>query len=221
MTLIEVLVVIIVVATMAVLLLPALLSHPHGRHPIDCANNLKQVGLAYRIWAGDNNEKYPMEVSIRNGGAMEPATTGNAVAVFEVMSNELSTPRILICPQDQIRLPAATNFSDSQLKNKISYFVGLDATEAQPQMILSGDDNFTIDGVPARSGLVQFSTNANIAWTSGRHIADKAHFWSSAKYYGNISLADGSVQSFTSHGLDSATTYSTTTNRTAIRFVIP
>jgi hypothetical protein len=217
MTLIEVIVVATVLALLVAMILPALTAAKRRGGP-SCMNNLKQIGLAYKIWAGDNGDKYPMQVSITNGGAMELAIMGNAVAVFQVMSNELSVPKILICPQDQIRLPAATNFSDSQLKSKISYFIGLDATETKSQMILSGDDNFAIDGVPARSGLVQFSTNSNIAWTSGRHVPYKAHFWSptSHKYYGNIGLADGSVQSITSDGLPPILASSAFTNRLVI-----
>jgi hypothetical protein len=50
---------------------------------INCVNNLKQIGLAFRIWAGDNNEKYPTSLV--------------------VMSNELSTTKILVCPSDKAR----------------------------------------------------------------------------------------------------------------------
>jgi hypothetical protein len=50
---------------------------------IQCVNNLKQVGLAFRIWAGDNNDKYPTSLV--------------------VMSNELSTTKILVCPSDTAR----------------------------------------------------------------------------------------------------------------------
>jgi hypothetical protein len=55
---------------------------------IQCVNNLKQIGLAFRIWAQDNNDKYPTSLV--------------------VMSNELSTTKILVCPSDQARLPYAS-----------------------------------------------------------------------------------------------------------------
>jgi len=42
-----------------------------------CVNNLRQIGIAYRLWEGDNNGKYPMAVSVTNGGAMELVVTGN------------------------------------------------------------------------------------------------------------------------------------------------
>jgi prepilin-type processing-associated H-X9-DG protein len=86
----------------------------------------------------------------------------------------------LRCPADTPWV-WATNFSVLNNSN-ISYFVGLDAKEAQPQLFLSGDDNFAISGVPVKSGLLQLWTNTPIAWTKERH-----------KHTGNILFADGSV----------------------------
>src|ERR1043165_7756257 len=90
MTLIEAVVVIFVIAFLVMMFLPALLSPRHGAKRINCASNLKQLGLAYKIWAGDNNDKYPMEVSVTNGGTMELLNTADAWQTFQVMSNELS-----------------------------------------------------------------------------------------------------------------------------------
>src|ERR1700685_4223602 len=63
---------------------------------VNCINNLKQVSLACRISPPAQDDKYPMSVSVTNGGAMELIATGNVAGCFQVMSNELSTPRILI-----------------------------------------------------------------------------------------------------------------------------
>jgi prepilin-type processing-associated H-X9-DG protein len=192
MTLFEVGVVIAVVMILALIILPAI-RDPHGisKAPgIACINNLKQIGLAYRIWEGDNGDKYPMGVSVTNGGTMELAATGNVIQSFLVMSNELSTPRILFCPADTTRT-AATLFAPPIGNSNVSYFVGVDVTnDTNPPMILSGDDNFEIAGVPVKSGLLEFSTNAPIAWSAARH-----------KFAGNIGLADGSVQQVTTSSL--------------------
>jgi hypothetical protein len=124
-----------------------------------------------------------MAVSVTNGGVMELVTTGNVAAVFQVMSNELGTPKLLICPADTNRI-AATNFTTDFNNSKISYFVGLDVTnESSSRMFLSGDDNFEISGVPEKSGLLELSTNTPISWTAARH-----------KFVGNIGFADGLVQ---------------------------
>jgi prepilin-type processing-associated H-X9-DG protein len=182
--------------------------------PISCISNLKQIGIAYRLWEGDNNGKYPMAVSVTNGGAMELVATGNITACFQVMSNELSTPKILLCPADTRRV-WATNFSTLNSSN-ISYFVGLDAAETKPQMFLSGDDNLAISGIPVKSGVLELSTNTPVTWTSLRHVAYNSHFWTAArhKFVGNIGMADGSAQQFTTDGLQKALQQTgVTTNR--------
>ncbi len=121
---------------------------------------------------------------------MELVASGKNVWLnYLVMSNELSTPKLLICPADTERFPPATNFS-TDLVGKISYFVGLNASLNFPQAVLSGDDNFEINGVPVKSGLLQLSTNHATAWTFARH-----------KFAGNIGLADGSAQQLSNSGL--------------------
>ena len=81
---------------------------------------------------------------------MELITTGNVAAYFRVMSNELDVPEILICPQDTKHV-SATNFAALENSN-ISYFVSLDATDTQPQTLLSGDDNLIVNGTSVQSG---------------------------------------------------------------------
>jgi type II secretory pathway pseudopilin PulG len=184
---------------------------------ITCVNNLKEIGIAYRLWEGNHNDKYPMAVSVTNGGAMELVATGNVAACFQVMSNEMSTPKILLCRADTRRV-WATNFSTDFDNSHISYFVGLAADDSKPQMLLSGDDNVAISSIPVKSGLLELTTNTPITWSSGRHVAYNSHFWTPTRgrFVGNIGMADGSVQQVTTDGLQKALQQAGTTNRLAI-----
>jgi hypothetical protein len=212
-TLIEVLVVIAVLGLLAVvaIVVVVIAAANHGASRINCVNNLHKIGIAYQIWADEHGGKFPMQVSTMNGGTMELSTNGrNAWVNFVVMSNELRTPKLLICPADKSRF-YATNFAIDFNNANVSYFVGLDASTNNPQTFLSGDDNFAIGGIPIKSGLLELSTNAPISWTATRHkFADNIGV-------GDIGLADGSIQEVTSNGLHQAFQQtSLATNRLAI-----
>jgi prepilin-type N-terminal cleavage/methylation domain-containing protein len=189
-TLIELLVVIAIIAILAALLLPALAAAKRKAQRINCVNDLKQVGIAFRLWEGDNNDRYPMAVNTIKNGALEAIysalnTTGpkpsyNLCAVFSVMSNEVNTPKILFCPADNgiwgtaVRA-AATNWitfdptigqSDySKLTFQyLSYFVCGDAFESYPQMILTGDRSI---GTASALATAADNTNSTVVGGTG------------------------------------------------------
>ena len=191
-TLMEAVIVIAILALLAAIFLPVLAKAKRRASKINCVSCLKQIGISFRLWEEDHGGKYPMVVSVTNGGAMELAATGNVAACFRVMSNELSTPKILICPEDTYRV-WATNFSTGFDNSHISYFLNPDAVETYPQMILDGDDNLLVDGKPVQPGILNLWTNQTIAWTKDRHHG-----------VGNIGMADGSAMQVTSEGFQRA-----------------
>jgi hypothetical protein len=186
-----------------------------------------------------------MNVSTAQGGASQlvgsaqnTATKGGFVDVFLVMSNELSTPKLLICTSDGGRSTTPTNFlpqvflsiwsslttptlavNTDYAVSMTSYFVCGDAAEAYPQMILTGDRNIgtaTASGQAATS--ITFGTN-NICALAGNGTTEAFPWgWSANDLHqksGNLGIADGSVQQTTCSGLVTALLNATNSAATA------
>ena len=70
----------ILIPILAALLLPALARAKAQAQTISCVNNMKQIGLAARLWSNDHGDVFPPS--------------------FQSMSNELVTPKVLACISD-------------------------------------------------------------------------------------------------------------------------
>jgi len=169
-------------------------------------------------------------------GNTSTATTPTCYGVFSmffVMSNELNTPKILSCPAEYqvsnpnrqmattflgtlptgVTMPSGTVYFLNDAN--ISYFVGIDAQESNPQMFLAGDHNLGLmnNGIPPASGkdiygdggsgvknqfqvIGLFANNGPNNWVGW---GDNMH-----GRIGNVGLCDGSVASYTVSQLQQA-----------------
>jgi len=88
-------------------------------------SNMRQLGFAFRSWEVGHNGEFPFNVSTAKGGTMELSQRDgsgldrSSYLHFQVMSNELSTPKILVCVADSSKV-AAADFGNLSAAN-VSY----------------------------------------------------------------------------------------------------
>ena len=227
----ELLVVIVVGGLLLIQVSQTLGKAKKGSPRITCVNRLKQIGIAFRTYEVDYQGAYPwMESKAGEKGAnvLQPVVpftnqvSSDLLGLFLSVSNELSTPKILVCPTD-LRPGLATNRWDYVATHprsghrNLSYFVGLGSSEEKPESILVGDRNLTND--PTQGPSWQYVVETTPAWVPGRDPNAFRSLGFDARTMhrsaGNILLGDGSVQQVSNGRLRDAMAASSTVSETA------
>src|SRR5204862_5100680 len=88
-TLIELLTVIAIIATLAALLLPVISKGKMRARQAQRASNLKQNGLAFHQFAHEHDSRFPMQVRTNEGGTLELVPLGIPALYrhFQALSN--------------------------------------------------------------------------------------------------------------------------------------
>ena len=192
------LIVVVVISIILAVMTTACSRRSTAKQRIACVNNLKQIGIATRIYATDNQDRFPWQVPQREGGTAEYIAVSKAAEYwkhFQALSNELSSPKVVRCPSDRNRNQAnsfgETEFGGPTGNLSMSYFIGKGSDEAKPHNILSGDRNIAYGdynndddnkGQHVKFGK-KFSAKLTPAWTESLH-----------QVQGNLLLSNSSCQ---------------------------
>jgi prepilin-type N-terminal cleavage/methylation domain-containing protein len=192
-TLIELLVVIGIIIILAALLLPALGRAKESARRVKCLSNLKQTSLGLRLFAQEHEGHYPWHIPEDDGGTYGPIAV-EAWRHFLIASNEIDTPKVLVCPSDRETKANVYNWTtgpDGYMNPanrglSISYFVGLDAYEVVPLTLVVGDRNLeggtpgncaSVSPSPGIIATLLMAGNTDIRWGNNIHggIGQFAH----------------------------------------------
>jgi prepilin-type N-terminal cleavage/methylation domain-containing protein/prepilin-type processing-associated H-X9-DG protein len=186
--LVEVLVVIAVIGILAVVFIPRVGPSRKAKVPI-CMSNLKQIDIGFLLFANDSAGRFPMQISVTNGGSMEFVYSGHTFPHLEKLKKYRSEPRTFICPFETTRQVAASYEALNDLN--LSYFVNADASTNDPShAILAGDRFLQVNRQSVAPGLLSVTTNLNLSWTPNFHASR-----------GCFAFADGHVDYSQDHDL--------------------
>lgn len=211
--------------------LPSLADNRSRSQQVLCIDNLRLIGRAVQVWEAENARVSPWKTVTTPEGTIP--RDAQAYMGFRMLSNELVTPKILVCPSDLTRIKkVADNWSTSANggygntagygDNATSYTVSYHAFFTEPNSLVSSDRNLRVDAY-VRDCVISrtagsFAEMRVGAQPTGAGWTNNVHGLS-----GNILTTDGRVTQTSSNSFKAylGTLQSTSSDRASIHLLIP
>lgn len=148
-TLVEVLTVCTIISILAALALPSLARSIKNARRTKCANNLRQIGIAFNAFSHDHGDRFPHQTPIAEGGAREqsqevPVLNGQYILsplAFQTASAGFKSAQVMICPATKHWV---SSFSQLSVTN-LCYALNLFAEPGGSSVALAADSHLLGD----------------------------------------------------------------------------
>jgi competence protein ComGC len=229
-TRLECLLCVVAVMLLVSVAVPSLASTRNRSQRAICVDNLRLIGQGMQLWGVDHDNQYSWQVNAFEGGT-RPASGAKPAAAwyeFSFLSNQLVTPKILVCPSDTVRARNAADtwgnstnggyFNAKYRDNATSYAINVHCFLGDPKSPVCSDRNLRVDSLLSGACSLGFNNIYQIlpfptsiaAWTNAIHGLT-----------GNILTAEGSVLQIPDSGLKPYLSSVLTEDNGAFHIIVP
>jgi len=181
-TLVELLVVVAIIGVLAAILLPALVRAREAAMRTSCLNNLRQIGIAFRLYLLENKDTYP--------AAQDPVSTdpyywlwmgrGFRRPLAELIPGDKENPGVFYCPSDT-RTCCVEVYERTSYAYSMAFYHSPEQIDAMDGPAYTYSAALAVPTIPQRSAAVRNPSKKILA---GEWYANHAAWANDAGWFG-------------------------------------